>query len=118
MNCRIIAALQTPFESMTNRSMMGRAFELIRTDRIMRGIGSVPVLVPASDRPVVSMVVLGGWHELEDRWRPGSATGLLRSIPAMLGHCFGAYATPGGTRSSASATPPFGLRFPPAADPP
>jgi hypothetical protein len=97
MNCRIIAASQTPSESMTNRSMMGRPFELIRTDRILRGIGGVPVLVSASDQPVVSTVVLGGWHELEERWRTGSATGLLRSIPAMLGHCFGAYATPGGT---------------------
>jgi hypothetical protein len=36
------------------------------------------------------------------------------SIPRLLGHCFGAYATPGGTRSSASPKArPSGVSAPP-----
>jgi hypothetical protein len=36
----------------------------------------------------------------------------------VLGHCFGPVQRPAARRSSASATPPSGLRFPPSADPP
>ena len=36
----------------------------------------------------------------------------------FLGHCFGAYATPGGRLALLLCYAPFGLRFPPSADPP
>jgi hypothetical protein len=54
-----------------------------------------------------------------DPWR---ALPLLRVSPqkslVMLGHCFGAYATPGGTALFCFGFAAQGLRFPPAADPP
>ena len=97
MRCRTIAALQPPSENMANHSMMDGPFERLECSRILQGFGGSAFLVYASNRPVVSIIVPGGWHEHEERWRTGSARGLLRSIPPMLGHCFGAYATPGGT---------------------
>jgi hypothetical protein len=36
----------------------------------------------------------------------------------FLGHCFGAYATPGGRLALLLCYAPSGLRFPPSADPP
>jgi hypothetical protein len=97
MKSRSIAALHSPSERMANRPMIRGVFELARPDRIMRGTGGVMALAPASNRPAMNIAVPGEWHELEQRWRTGSPIGLLRSIPAMLGHGFGAYATPGGT---------------------
>jgi hypothetical protein len=36
----------------------------------------------------------------------------------VFGHCFGAYATPGGRLVLLLCYAPYGLRFPPSADPP
>jgi len=96
MNSRVIAALQPTSESMANCPSMGSPFERLETSRTLHGFGGVSFLVPPSSHPAVSIVFLGEWHEPEERWRTGSPIGLLKSIPAMLGHCFGAYATPGG----------------------
>jgi hypothetical protein len=96
MNSRVIAALQPPSEGMANRPMVGSPFERLEASRTVRGIGDASFLVPANSHAAVSIVFRGVWHEPEERWRTGSQIGLLKSIPTMLGHCFGAYATPGG----------------------
>jgi hypothetical protein len=45
--------------------------------------------------------------------------GVSRNVSRLvLGHCFGPVQRPAAQRSSASATRPYGLRFPPLADPP
>jgi hypothetical protein len=46
-------------------------------------------------------------------WRVSSG-----AIPSMFGHCFGAYATPGGRLALLLCYAPSGLRFPSSTDPP
>lgn len=60
------------------------------------------------------------------RWRASlgsedarcSGACLPSAIPSMFGHCFGAYATPGGKLALLLCYAPSGLRFPSATDPP
>jgi hypothetical protein len=42
----------------------------------------------------------------------------LESFRPVFGHCFGAYATPGGRLALLLCYAPSGLRFPSATDPP
>ncbi len=81
MNCRTMTALQPLSESMANRPMTSGAFELADRGRIVRGIGGILDLVPPSNR-CVGIAFLGGWHELEERWRPGSPMCLSNAIPS------------------------------------
>jgi hypothetical protein len=56
-------------------------------------------------------------------WRPSVANAQMRTLPLervcryvsrlLLGHSFGAFPAPGGTRSSASHARPFGVSVPP-----
>jgi hypothetical protein len=59
-----------------------------------------------------------GWHRQE----AGMCVVLARVSPEpfhpMFGHCFGAYATPGGRLALLLCCAPSGLRFPSAIDPP
>lgn len=96
MDSRSTIELHSPSESVTNHRTIRLIFELCPTGRTPDGISGVPVLVYASSRPNVGNAVSGGWREPEQRWKPGSATGLLRTIPTMLGHCFGAFHAPVG----------------------
>ena len=118
MDWRIIIESQCPSESMTNLPTMNGASGLPSTDLTLRGIGGVPVLVCASIRPNLGRAVLGEWRDPEQRWRPGSSTGLIRAIPIILGHGFGAFHAPIGNSLFCFACAPCGLRFPSAMDPP
>ena len=73
--------------------------------------------------------LLGGQAEnvvLVCRWRASSESGDMRcsgsclstSFRPVFGHCFGAYATPGGRLALLLCYAPSGLRFPSAMDPP
>jgi hypothetical protein len=97
MKSRRIIESQRPSVRMPNPRTIPHAFELRQTGRALHDSVSVLVLVYASNRTYVGGPIHGDCREPEQRWRAGFPTGLLRAIPIMLGHCFGAYATPGGT---------------------
>lgn len=86
----------------------------LQDERIrMRG----PLLCPRSGRECGSGMPLK-WHRQGAKDARCSGTCLPTAIPSMFGHCFGAYATPGGKLALLLCYAPSGLRFPSATDPP
>jgi hypothetical protein len=97
---------------------LGCALEHGRTelrDERMRMRG--PHLCPEVSQRIWFWFAVGGHRqEAEDVRCPGAC--LPNAIPSMFGHCFGAYATPGGRLVLLLCYAPSGLRFPSATDPP
>lgn len=97
---------------------LGRALEHGRTELEDERIRMrMPHLCPEVRQRTWFWFAVGWRHqEAEDARRSGAC--LPKAIPSMFGHCFGAYATPGGRLALLLCYAPSGLRFPSSTDPP